>query len=261
MSIVVAFNRSDINMADRRKDLVSEERYVKPHVKSWLRGKLALSVALIAIMLNPLAVLAQQGKKPPKTEEPPTTVQDTYIEVGKGGWVGSGYSNHNYEQQVFEYRWDNVVYFSTEGIETGRGSLTSRYHQGSTVAVPHTACSFGGAIPTEMTLIIFKVGGYIVLQTPMTAQQVRHDPGNADASYLCNRELTLVLIPHASEGNIRCATGKSKATILLDEPLKFSQGIAGVDSQRPIADGALGGGVIPGSDEGRIVIPANPDCE
>jgi hypothetical protein len=180
--------------------------------------------------------------------------------------MGSGYSAHTgglgSEAPVsfFEYRFDNVTWYDENGVETGRGNLTSRYYDFGQIS--NAVCS--RLQPHELAAVAYDARGYLVIQTVLSAQQTAADPDHPDASYLCldNGLLTSVTAPTESRGDARCATGRIKTVGSNNfPPFNFSTGRANPMGVYPFIQGGMGDGTQLVSGEGFYLIPAVKTCD
>lgn len=178
-------------------------------------------------------------------------------------YMGSGYTFHSPDRSYFEFRYDNVVWYTQEGQESGRGSITSRLYP--QLRTSNSACAV--IEPWELISITFDAEGYLLAQTPLTAQQVFNDPESPDASYRCISDGTrvLVTVPGASAGSFRCTRGRMKSFFgsVEADGVPYAQGLAQsvpTLQNTPLVDGSMGTGQNLVASEGQFITPASPDC-
>ena len=167
------------------------------------------------------------------------------ISEGNPQWVGSGEYLPT-EEGISVYKFSNVTWYDSSDRVIATGQLTSQYHNNLTV-LDDNACTL---VPVEVSAVMYRAGGYVILGTPLSAEDVQENPNHPDASFTCNGSITVVLIPLAARGNMACASGRYKSE-------RNQSNYAGANIYT-VADANFD--ITPVSTEGQIIIPFEKEC-
>lgn len=175
---------------------------------------------------------------------------DTDIVIGGGTPIWSGTGQVDVKDGVYTYHFSNVTYYDEEGNELAKGQLTSRYDNNNLATLPDQRV----CIPVEISFAMYRSSGFVLVGTPLTAEQVSLTPTHPDASYNCNGVNTTVLVPLVAKGDMACASGKNRSVNQADA--NFGQLNGNIPT---MAQGNFDGST-PSVSEGEIIIPKQTDC-